>query len=181
MHNRDHHLTSAEHIVTPNSMYYADENGFLVEIPLPTDGSGGYLRSNPVDNIPGFAAIEAVSELSNKRFYFNANDVCTVDLDLSLSVSFYITFGATTPATAVLNFINIKPLDEQWEHHVSICLRFMDAVSTFTWALDGTAKTPKTPYGIALPVVKNVAKLNRYQAVVTENDLEVYVVGTDIY
>ena len=175
MHNRDHHLTSAEHIVTPNSMYYADDGGFLVEIPLPTDGSGGYLSVDPVDNVPKFMPVAAAD--SKRRLVQSVSGVATVDVDLELYSSVRLTIGNI--ATVTINFINC-PNTHDIEYHIPIKLLFSGDVATFAWARDGITVIPKRPLGLDIPFVIAPGKLNRLHAIIDILDIELLATGIDL-
>ena len=174
MHNRDHHLTSAEHIVTPNSMYYADDGGFLVEIPLPTDGSGGCLSVDPVDNVPKFMPVAASD--AKQRLYQSISGTVTLDVDLQLYSSLYLSIASGSVVT--INFINL-PDTLDLEYHIPVKFLFAGSAA-IQWALEGIIVTPKRPLGLDVPMVIEAGKINRAHAIIDSTGLELLVSGVDL-
>lgn len=166
MHNRQHTMTGGDHTAGTWKILYTDGSGNVTELALPA--AGGVLLSAGTASAPVFGmqkyAIQAVTATG-----------ATTNIDLSAGTSYDVTLQANT----ALNFTN--PPASGLECHIPIRI-IQDSTGgrTITWAIAGTAKTPKYAGGSAPGLTGTASSVDKLHVVVRNAELEVYVVARDV-
>lgn len=167
MHNRIHTIVGGDHSAGTNKMFYSNGSGALAEIPLGAVGTvlvGKGATTPPAFGMQSYtvSAVTATTAATN--------------LDLSSATSFDVTLQV---ATTQLNFTNLPPAGS--EYHVPMRI-IQDATGgrAFTWALNGSATTPKYIGGTAPTYTATASARDKLHVVVRNGELEVYLVGAAI-
>lgn len=166
MHNKTHTMTGGDHTAGNWKLFYTDGSGNVIELALPA--AGGVLYSNGTAAAPSFGmqnyGVQAVTATTS-----------TTNIDLSTGTSFDITLQAST----AINFTN--PPASGMECHVPIRI-IQDSTGgrAITWAISGTAKTPKYEGGTAPTLTGTASSVDKLHVVVRNSELEVYVVAKDL-
>ena len=167
MHNKTHTIVGGDHSAGTNKMFYSDGSGALAEIALGAVGTvlvGKGATTPPAFGMQSYT-IGAVTATTS-----------VTTLDLSAATSFDVTLQV---ATTQLNFTNLPAAG--FEYHVPMRI-IQDATGgrAFTWALNGSATTPKYVGGTAPTYTTTASALDKLHVVVRNAELEVYVTAKDI-
>lgn len=167
MHNKTHTIVGGDHSAGTNKMFYSGGSGALAEIALGAVGTvlvGKGATTPPAFGMQSYT-IGAVTATTS-----------ATTLDLSAATSFDVTLQV---ATTQLNFTNLPAAG--FEYHVPMRI-IQDAIGgrSFTWALNGSATTPKYVGGTAPTYTTTASALDKLHVVVRNAELEVYVTAKDI-
>ena len=167
MHNKTHTIVGGDHSAGTNKMFYSDGSGALAEIALGAVGTvliGKGATTPPAFGMQSYtvSAITATTSVTA--------------LDLSAATSFDITLQV---ATTQLNFTNLPAAGS--EYHVPIQI-IQDATGgrAFTWALNGSATTPKYEGGTAPAYTNTASALDVLHVVVRNGELRVNLVAKGV-